>query len=74
MAAARREGGKNKYTGVTVRGLCVPLILKFPKEGRLRTMEQLDGALKETFVLLNRDVELYRYSPGFPEFMLLILQ
>ena len=37
-------------------------------------MEQLDAVLKETFVLLNREVDLYRYSPGFPEFTFTILQ
>ena len=57
-----------------MRGLRLPLILKLPKEGTLRTLEQLDGVLKETFVLLNREMDLYRYSPGFPEFTFSILQ
>ena len=37
-------------------------------------MEQVDAVLKEVFVLLNREVDLYRYSPGFPEFTFAILQ
>ena len=58
----------------TVRGIRLPLILKLPKEGTLRTIEQLDAVLKETFLLLNREIDLYRYSPGFPEFTFVILQ
>jgi len=71
------KGGKSKKGGGgggTIRGLRLPLILKLPKEGTLRTMEQLDGVLKEVFVLLNREVDLYRYSPGFPEFSFQIVQ
>jgi hypothetical protein len=37
-------------------------------------LEQLDGVLKETFILLNREVDLYRYLPGFLEFSFSILQ
>jgi len=73
----RGKGGKKSKSaggGATVRGLRLPLILKLPKEGTLRTLEQLDGVLKETFVLLNREMDLYRYSPGFPEFTFSILQ
>ena len=68
------KGKKNKGSSGTVRGLRLPLILKLPKENTLRTMEQLDSVLKETFVLLNREVDMYRYSPGFPEFTFAILQ
>mmetsp|Transcript_19836 Transcript_19836/g.39711 ORF Transcript_19836/g.39711 Transcript_19836/m.39711 type:complete len:888 (-) Transcript_19836:44-2707(-) len=68
------KGGNKKKKKDDVRGLRLPLILKLPKEGTLRTMEQLDAVLKETFVLLNREVDLYRYSPGFPEFTFTILQ
>ncbi|KAL7468421.1 hypothetical protein ACHAXS_008660 [Conticribra weissflogii] len=74
-----RKGGGKGGGGVgasknTIRGLRLPLILKLPKEGTMRTMEQLDGVLKEVFVLLNREVDLYRYSPGFPEFSFQIVQ
>ena len=70
-----KKGKRNKKTSAgTIRGLRLPVILKLPKEGTLRTMEQLDGVLKETFVLLNRELDLYRYSPGFPEFTFSILQ
>ncbi|KAL9178409.1 hypothetical protein ACHAXT_000056 [Thalassiosira profunda] len=72
MKPLRDGGGKGKKgkkkKSATVRGLRLPLILKLPKEGTLRTAEQLDGVLKETFVLLNREIDLYRYSPGAPEF------
>jgi len=68
------KGGKGKSSSGTVRGLRLPLILKLPKEGTLRTTEQVDGVLRETFVLLNREADLYRYSPGFPEFAYAIAQ
>ena len=80
MKPLRGDGGKkgggkkNKGSSSTVRGLRLPLILKLPKEGSLRTMEQLDSVLKEVFVLLNREVDMYRYSPGFPEFTFAISQ
>jgi nucleolar complex protein 2 len=75
MKPLRQGGGKKKKKKKDdVRGLRLPLILKLPKENTLRTMEQLDAVLKETFVLLNREVDLYRYSPGFPEFTFTILQ
>jgi hypothetical protein len=72
----QEEGGKKNKSagGATVRGLRLPLMLKFPKEGTLRMLEQLDRVLKETFVLLNREMDLYRYSPGLPEFIFSILQ
>lgn len=60
--------------GKDVRGIRLPLILKLPKEGALRTAEQLDACLAEVFVLLNREIDLYRYSAGFPEFSVRICQ
>lgn len=70
-----KDDGKGKSKSKsTVRGIRLPLILKLPKEGTLRTTEQLDAVLKETFLLLNREIDLYRYSPGFPEFTYIILQ
>jgi nucleolar complex protein 2 len=70
-----RDDGKGKQKSKTaVRGIRLPLILKLPKEGTLRTVEQLDAVLKETFLLLNREIDLYRYSPAFPEFTFVILQ
>eukprot|EP00804_Cyclotella_cryptica_P029497 CCRYP_011289-RA/>CCRYP_011289-RA protein AED:0.13 eAED:0.13 QI:268/1/1/1/1/1/2/130/893 len=73
-----RDDGRGKSNAnkskSTVRGVRLPLILKLPKEGTLRTIEQLDAVLKETFLLLNREIDLYRYSPGFPEFTFVILQ
>lgn len=60
--------------GQDVRGIRLPLILKLPKDGALRTAEQLDACLGEVFLLLNRETDLYRYSPGFPEFTVRICQ
>jgi len=57
-----------------VRGVRLPLILKLPKEDTLRTAEQLDACLGETFLLLNREVDLYKYSAGIPEFSVRICQ
>jgi len=70
----QREGRGGNKSKSAVRGLRLPLILKLPKDGTLRTTEQLDSVLKETFVLLNREVDLYRYSPGVPEFTFAISQ
>jgi len=56
-----------------VQGVQLPLMLKFQKEDTLRTIEQMDACLREVFVLLKREVELYRYSPGFPEYAFWIL-
>lgn len=56
------------------RGLQLALILKLPKESPLRTSEHLEACVSEVFLLLNREVELYRYSAGFPEFSVVIRQ
>jgi nucleolar complex protein 2 len=63
-----------KQRGNDVRGVRLPLILKLPKVDALRTSEQLDACFGEVFLLLNREVDLYRYSAGFPEFTVRIYQ
>jgi nucleolar complex protein 2 len=63
-----------KMRGNEVRGVRLPLILKLPKVDALRTSEQLDACFGEVFLLLNREVDLYRYSAGFPEFTVRICQ
>ena len=63
-----------KNRGNDVRGVRLPLILKLPKNDALRTSEQLDACFGEIFLLLNREVDLYRYSAGFPEFTVRICQ
>ena len=63
-----------KNRGNDVRGVRLPLILKLPKVDALRTSEQLDACFGEVFLLLNREVDLYRYSAGFPEFTVRICQ
>lgn len=65
------KGGKGKSD---IRGIRLPLVLKLPKNDTLRTSEQLEACLSETFVLLNREVDLYKYSAGFPEFTVRICQ
>lgn len=76
-AKPKRPGGRDRRGGSgksDVRGVRLPLILKLPKADALRTSEQLEACLGETFVLLNREVDLYRYSPGLPEFTVRICQ
>jgi hypothetical protein len=34
----------------------------------LRTHEQLEAGISEFFALMQREIELYRFSPGFPEY------
>ncbi len=63
-----------KSRGNDVRGVRLPLILKLPKNDALRTSEQLDACFGEIFLLLNREIDLYRYSAGFPEFTVRICQ
>jgi nucleolar complex protein 2 len=60
--------------GGSARGLHLSLILKLPKDDTLRTHEQLEAGMSEVFVLLQREIELYRYSAGFPEYSVRILQ
>ena len=43
-------------------------ILKMPKDDALRTHDQIEAASAEFFQLMEREIELYRYSAGFPEF------
>lgn len=63
-----------KNRGNDIRGVRLPLILKLPKIDALRTPEQLDACFGEVFLLLNREIDLYRYSAGFPEFAVRICQ
>lgn len=64
---------KDKTKSVS-RGIQLALSIKLPKENTLRTAEQMEACMCEIFVLLNREIDLYRYSPGFPEFTVLICQ
>ena len=63
-----------KNRGNDVRGVRLPLILKLPRVDPLRTSEQLDACFGEVFLLLNREIDLYRHSAGFPEFTIRICQ
>jgi len=63
-----------KSRGKDVRGLNLSFLLKLPKENTLRSSEQLDACLNDIFLLFNREVDLYRYSAGFPEFAVRICQ
>jgi len=52
----------------TAKGIRIPLILKLPKEDTMKTSEQIEAVVSECFVLLTREIDLYRYSTGFVEF------
>jgi nucleolar complex protein 2 len=54
------------------RGVDVATIVKFGKEDPLRSYEQLEACLTELLLLVNREIDLYRYSAGFPEFSIRI--
>ena len=62
---------KGRAAGKSIQ---LPLLLKLPKDDALRTTEQLEACVSEVFLLLNREVDLYRYSAGFPEFTVRICQ
>ena len=59
-----------------VKGNAQPLAvtLRLRADSPLRTMEELEMCVSEVFVLLNREVDLYQYSAGFPEFAVRICQ
>jgi len=65
---------KPKRASNNVQGVRLPLLIKLPKSDALRTMDQLEACIGEVFVLLNREVDLYRYSAGLPEFTFRICQ
>lgn len=65
---------KKMKNGKSPSILRLPLVLKLPKDDTLRTADQLEPCVSEIFVLLNREVDLYRYSVGFPEFSIQICQ
>jgi nucleolar complex protein 2 len=53
-------------------GSQLQFMVKLGKVDPIRTHEQLEAGISELFVLLHREVELYKYSPGFPEFAIRI--
>lgn len=57
-----------------IKGVRLALIIKLPKDSPLRSVEQLDSCLSEIFLLLNREIDLYKYSAGSPEFYVRICQ
>ncbi|CAJ1942232.1 unnamed protein product [Cylindrotheca closterium] len=60
----------------TTKGGVQPLALtlRLRADSPLRTMDELEMCISEIFLLLNREVDLYQYSPGFPEFSIRISQ
>jgi hypothetical protein len=66
------EAQENK--GGSARALHLSLILKLPKDDTLRTHEQLEAGMSDVFKLLEREIELYRFSAGFPEYSVRIVQ
>jgi nucleolar complex protein 2 len=63
-----RKEGKNKKATKKENMLRLPLVLKLPKEDTLATELTKDIIMLEVFTLLEREVDLYRYTAGFPEF------
>ena len=61
-----------KVVKSNVQPLAVTLRLR--ADSPLRSMEELEMCVSEVFVLLNREVDLYQYSAGFPEFAVRICQ
>jgi nucleolar complex protein 2 len=61
-----------KVVKSSVQPLAVTLRLR--ADGPLRTMEELEMCISEVFVLLNREIDLYQYSAGFPEFAVRLCQ
>jgi len=59
-----------------VKGSVQPLAvtLRLRADNPLRSMDELEMCVSEVFVLLNREVDLYQYSAGFPEFAVRICQ
>ena len=55
------------------RGVQISMMIKFGKDDPLRTHDQLEASMNELFFLLNREIDLYRYSPGFPEYAIRII-
>jgi nucleolar complex protein 2 len=50
------------------------ITLKLRADNPLRTMEELEMCISEVFILLSREIDLYQYSAGFPEFSVRICQ
>lgn len=50
------------------------LTLKLRADNPLRSMEEMEICLAEVFALLSREIDLYRFSAGFPEFSVRINQ
>ena len=73
-ASNKNKGGASGGGGGDIRGVRLPVVFKLPKLDALRSVEQLDACLGELFTLLGREVELYRYSAGLPEFTIRICQ
>ena len=65
---------KSKGGGDTTRGIQLPFLLKLSKDDPLRTAEEQEACMVEIFKLLNREIDLYRFSAGFPEFSMQIIQ
>ena len=56
----------------TTKGFDMISLLKLPKDEALRTSEQLESGITAIFQLLEREVDLYSYTAGFPEYSMWI--
>jgi len=52
----------------------INLTLRLRADNPLRSIEEMEMCLSEVFILLNREIDLYRYSAGLPEFVVRICQ
>jgi nucleolar complex protein 2 len=69
-AKPKKSSKRNTLRG----GLPMQMLIKLPKEDPMRTQEQLEAAIVQVFALLDRDMELYRYTAAFPEYSVQIRQ
>jgi nucleolar complex protein 2 len=73
-SAGSTTGSVGGTGGSSTKGLLhIQSLIRLPGKGDyLRYYEQIEPCMKELFVLLQREIELYKYSAGFPEFTIRI--
>ena len=66
MFSAKPQNRKKSNKSKAV--IRLDLVLKLSEEAVSGNLEQADICISRIFVDLNREIDLYRYSPAFPEF------
>lgn len=69
---APKKSSSLHRTSTPPRRLEMKALLQFGREDPLRSREQLEAAMQEWFLLLELEIDLYRYSAGFYEFAAVI--